>query len=208
MRCKVLFGCVFALMLTIAAAPASAQVTYAGHQDHPRFSVGGAFSTYNMDWGGGYVLGGTVWADWHPPFMDGMLHDFSIEAEARDLSGKRGTYPTSTLPQSGRPELPRTDTIGGGLLYHPQRFRFHRFEPYAKGLISYGSIDFTLNDPYYSHDTRTLYALGGGVNYRVSHRITARVDYEYQFWPDLLGNGLNPQGFSFGAAYNFGGHWR
>lgn len=207
MRCKVLFGSILALLLAVLASSASAQVTYAGHQDHPRFSVGGAFSTYNMDWGPGQVLGTTIWADWHPPFMDGFLHDFSIEAEARDLSGHRGTVPSGQL-QSGKPILPRTDTLGGGLIYHPARFRFYRFEPYAKGLISYGSIDFTLANPNYSHDSRTLYSLGGGLNYRVSHRITARADYEYQFWPSLLGGGLDPRGFSFGAAYNFGGHWR
>lgn len=206
MRCKVLFGCVLALMLTIVAAPARAQVVFAGHEGHPRFSVGGGISAFNEDWGHGYMYGPTIWADWHPPLMDHFyLSNFSIEAEARDVTWDKGTHPSQF----------RTATVGGGLLYHARRFRFFGFEPYVKGLASFGGIDFgngtktTLGgQPVYSHDTRTVYALGGGLDYRVSHRITARADYEYQWWPQFLGpNSLDPRGFTFGALYNFGGHW-
>ncbi len=200
MRCKMLFGCVLAAVLTFVAGPASAQVVFAGQQDHPRFSVGGGFSAFDENWAHGDMYGPTIWANWHPPFMDHFyLSNLSIDAEAKDITWDKGGHPSNF----------RTATVGGGLLYHAHRFRFYRFEPYVKGTVSFGGINFMVGNPYYTHDTRTVYALGGGLDYRVSHRVTARVDYEYQWWPQFLGpNSLNPNGFTFGALYNFGGHWR
>lgn len=207
MRCKVLFGCILAVVLAATAAPVMAQATYAGFEDHPRFSVGGGFSAFDTDFGGKYLYGPTLWADWHPGFLDNfLLHNFSIEAQARDITwDKSNLGPNSNF---------REATAGGGLLYHARRFHFFGFDPFVKGLVSFGGIDFgttnpTPGAPAYTHDTRTVYSLGGGVDYRISHRVTARADYEYQWWPQFLGpNALTPNGFTVGAAYNFGGHWR
>ena len=205
MQRKFLFGSILALLSIFSVLNASAQAIYAAREGASRLSIGAGFSTYDQDWGPGQVLGSTVWVDLHPPFMDGFLHDFSIELEGRDLSANRGTITNPVSPVVGRPILPRTDTIGGGILFEPRRLRFHRFQPYAKALIGYGSIDFTLsNAPAYSHDTRTEYAFGGGVDFRINRRLSARADYEYQFWPSFLSGTLNPQGLTVGASYNFG----
>jgi hypothetical protein len=54
------------------------------------------------------------------------------------------------------------------------------------------------------------YAPGAIVDYRVSRRLSARVDYEFQVWPSFKGipttttsgtGGLTPNGFSFGVSY-------
>jgi opacity protein-like surface antigen len=46
------------------------------------------------------------------------------------------------------------------------------------------------------------YAIGGGLDIRVTKHITVRaIDLEYQHWN--YGNGLTPIAFTVGAAYRF-----
>lgn len=62
------------------------------------------------------------------------------------------------------------------------------------------------------------YAPGGTVEYRLTHQISVRGDYEFQFWPSFAGpasfnpntgtvvqhaDGLTPNGFSLGVTYRF-----
>jgi opacity protein-like surface antigen len=208
MQIKFLVGCITAL-LAFSAFPASAQSVYAAHEDRPRFSIGAGFSDFSQDWGNNpRVLGTTFYADYRPPFLPDFLNGLSLQLEARDLRWNRGTYPANVFPPTaaGKPIVPRTDTLGGGLIYHAERLKFHKFVPYAKGIVSFGSIDFTLpHSPTYSHDTRTVTSLGGGLDYRLARRLTLRGDYEYQWWPQMFSaNALNPNGFTIGALYNFG----
>jgi hypothetical protein len=44
-----------------------------------------------------------------------------------------------------------------------------------------------------------------GLEYHAIHRLWVRADYEYQIWPNLLGDGrnLDPQGFTLGVSYDF-----
>jgi opacity protein-like surface antigen len=64
-------------------------------------------------------------------------------------------------------------------------------------------MDFISSDPYYKHDTRTVNAWGGGVQYRIVPHVWAKADYEYQFWSTLLNGTPDPQGFTFGVMYDF-----
>jgi opacity protein-like surface antigen len=105
----------------------------------------------------------------------------------------------------------RQDTISGGLRYIYNR---GRFAPYAKALGGLGSADFPKGTYGGSierqHDTFTVLTLGGGLDYKLAHRVYLRADYEYQFWFDY-GRGIgkpgfgtiNPNGFSIGASYKF-----
>jgi len=75
-------------------------------------------------------------------------------------------------------------------------------------LIDLGSVDFNIGPPLpgykpYTHDTRTVEAPGGGLEFRVFHGILLRADYEYQMWPDFLSKTLDPQGFTVGVQYDF-----
>jgi hypothetical protein len=101
-------------------------------------------------------------------------------------------------------EIPghRMDTGLGGPYY--QWRKYERIRPYGKYMFGFGSLDFP-NGTNYTHDTRTIYAPGAGVDILIWRGVQARVDYEYQFWPNLFGpNSLTPNGFSFGAEYDFG----
>lgn len=155
-------------------------------------TVGVGYSNFYTDWSG-RLSGPMLWADWNFDRGPSLLHGFGIEVEARDLNYDRTGADTNL----------RMDTAGGGPIYTWLHYR--KFHPYAKFLMSYGSIDFNIGAPDYSHDTRTVYAPGGGIEYRVSRNVWLRGNYEYQFWTDFFNhNALNPQGFTIGAAYNFG----
>jgi len=183
-----------ALLLTLAF-PLFGQVVPSATAAGRPFSAGGGFSNYDVDWAHGRMDGATIWIDWHGELGPAFLHGLGIEAEARDIRfGGSSSQPTNL----------RYDTAGGGLIYSYRRYR--NFRPYVKAIVSQGSLDFQIGDPYYTHDTRIVYAPGGGVDYRIFGHVWARADYEYQVWPDLFRkqNALDPQGFTVGALYNFG----
>jgi hypothetical protein len=72
------------------------------------------------------------------------------------------------------------ETYSAGIRYH---FNFRRFQPYAKGLIGFGDFNFPYNDGKGRYLVATM---GGGVDYRLNHRIHIRVaDAEYQDWPQF-----------------------
>lgn len=196
MRWKVPLIPVLALFFAIAAIPAASQVAPAADQGRWPIAVGGGISDYSLDWGASRrMMGITAWADWNFLKLPSVFSGLGIEVEGRDINFNR----PSSLSRM------RQDTILGGALYTWRRYR--RFQPYGKYLLGFGSIDFPPfpNIPNYSHDTRTVYAPGAGVNYCVWHKVSVRADYEYQFWHAIFGsNDLNPNGITIGAIYDFG----
>jgi Outer membrane protein beta-barrel domain len=184
----ILTGFLFAVTL-----PAFSQVAPAYKAPGVPWSVGIGPSSYDVDWGHGRMLGGTVWADWYPEQIRDLTHirGFGLEMEARDISLDQNLPAQKNM---------RQDTAGGGPILN-----WHltdRFHPYFKGLFEDGSVDF-YPLPGYSHDTRLLIAPGGGFEYRFLGPLNVRADYEYQIWVGkLIGNTLNPQGFTVGIAYD------
>ena len=175
----------------------SAQVVPAAEQHGLPLVVGVGFSDFNSDWNygvrGGRLAGGTVWADWNFYGAPSFLHGLGIEAEARDLNYAR----TGNVPNM------RQDTAQIGAIYTWRHYQ--RVHPYAKYLAGLGSIDFQHTDPHYSHDTRTVYTPGGGVEYRAWRNVWVRGDYEYQFWTDFFRHHtMNPNGVTLGVSYDFG----
>jgi opacity protein-like surface antigen len=157
-------------------------------------SIGGGFSKTQLDWNGQHMYGPVIWADWTLARVPFKLQGLGVELEVRDTNYDR---PIS-IPRM------RQTTFGGGAIYTWRHFR--RFSPYGKFLLNYGSIDFTVQDPNYRHDTRTVYTAGGGGEYRTLGNIWLRGEYEYQFWPNLFQGHqtLDPQVITIGAAYKFG----
>jgi opacity protein-like surface antigen len=178
-------------LLAAAAVPALSQVVAEANEGGIPLSIGVGYSNFASDWSG-RLAGPTLWIDWNPYGGPSFLRGFGIEAEGRDLNYER-TGGVGNL---------RQDTAEGGLLYTWRRHR--NFHPYGKFLVGYGSIDFTLhNDPYYHHDSRTLLAPGGGVEFRAWRNVWVRGDYEYQFWRDFFNHhALNPQGPTIGISYD------
>jgi opacity protein-like surface antigen len=190
------------MMAAIFAATASSvysQVVPAtrGSAGRLPLSVGGGYSYFDVDWGKTRMGGYAGWIDVPMPGMPYFLNGLMIEAEGRDVLWNPGDKGKTFSQRTG----------GGGVLYEMHRFR--DFKLYAKGLVSYGFIDFggclvSCNTTHpYTNDSRVTYAPGGGMEYRIHRNIWARADYEYQFWPHFLGKTLDPQGFTFGAMYDF-----
>jgi Outer membrane protein beta-barrel domain len=100
-----------------------------------------------------------------------------------------------------------------------------RYRPYRRGPVSFwvktlfgGGWITTPNYPEVGSlkGSYFMYAPGGTVDYRLTHRISLRADYEYQIWPSFQApttysgvtpephNGpLTPNGFSVGVTYRF-----
>lgn len=81
--------------------------------------------------------------------------------------------------------------------------RYGRFTPYGKALFGYGKMNFEAN---YANGRFADIALGGGVDYDLTKRISVRAfDFEYQLWPNwesFAGSQtLKPYGGSAGVAY-------
>lgn len=172
---KIFYLCLPLFMAWQAGAQVAPEVDY--HQI--KMKIGGEFSAYKPNYGSQFLYGIGAYADVDLPRWVG------IEVEGRTLSFNK--YQNKL----------RMDTGTGGVRF----FMTHRrFTPYVKGAMGFGSIDFPFHGPY-SHNTYTFYTITGGVDYRLSHHIYLRGNYEYQSWPDFLGRGLNPQGINIGAAY-------
>jgi hypothetical protein len=77
--------------------------------------------------------------------------------------------------------------------------RFGRAQVYGKAMIGLGRMTFPNK---YGYGTFTALAFGGGMEYVLSRKITARGDFEFQDWPNFLpGETMRPYGVSVGMAY-------
>jgi opacity protein-like surface antigen len=144
------------------------------------------------------MYGVTAWADWGILLGPSWVRGFSIEVEGRYIDwGESANQPRLKIGSGG-----------GGAVYawHPER----SIHPYGKFLMSFGglggfSFPTSPGQPPYTHDTRTDYAAGGGLQIRATRHVWVRADYEYQFWNKLFAGQKtwDPQGFTLGAEYNF-----
>jgi opacity protein-like surface antigen len=189
--------CILATLVLVflnSAFLAFSQVRPAAREGQVPLTVGGGFSDYSADWGPGRRIDGTsVWIDWYPWFIPRRLRGLGFDFEGRDLSFGR----SSELPSNFR-----QDTAGGGVIYSVHHWT--KFRPYGKGLIEYGSFDFDIGSPTYHHDTRTVEAMGAGLDYHAWGPIWVRGDYEYQVWQQMFNRGNpTPNGFTIGAVYDF-----
>jgi opacity protein-like surface antigen len=176
---------VLAALFFLSTVPVFAQVAPAARVHGIPLGVGAGISDYSLDYGSGRrMIGVSAWADYS------IFRGLGIEAEGTDIFAAKPDSLTRMNQKS----------IKGGAIY-----RYHSIfhvRPYVKGLIGLGSIDFPSNNPLYTHDTYTLWAAGGGVEYKTWRNVYIRADYEYQNWIDFRGNhALNPNGFTIGATY-------
>jgi hypothetical protein len=176
---------VLAALITFSTLPVFAQVVAAGKIGGLPLGVGGGLSDYSIDFGHDRrMIGISAWADYN------LFHGLGIEAEGTSIFADKPDAVTR-MKQS---------TIKGGAIYRARPFWGIR--PYAKGLVGLASIDFPSHDPFYTHDDFTMYAVGGGAEYKIWKTLYARGDYEYQFWPNVFGpHTLDPNGFTIGATY-------
>ncbi len=78
-------------------------------------------------------------------------------------------------------------------------YQFKNSTLYGKVLIGYGKMTF---DPDGSHGNFTDVAFGGGMDVRLTRKISLRAfDFEYQDWPKWGNSSLHPYGGSVGIGY-------
>lgn len=161
-------------LLVIACSAALGQVAESGDLGRARISVGTTASYYYLQYGGVKNLGLTAYLDADSPTRLGF------EGEGRWLQ----FHETNDI-------LARTYLAGPR--YH---FTVGRFQPYLKGLSGLGLFNFTYN---YAHGSYYVIAGGGGLDYRLSPRWSARVDGEYQYWPQFTFGSMSSGGISIGV---------
>jgi opacity protein-like surface antigen len=189
---------ILAALFLAASFPAFSQVVPATKEDHLPLVVGVGFSYFYTEMFSQRVEAPTVWADWSFNHGPSFLHGFGIEAEIRDLDFGQPPYNANF----------QMFTAGGGPIYTLRHYR--NFHPYGKFLVDYGSmnhIKISGFPSWYTRDNWTIYAPGGGIEYRAWRNVWVRADYEYQFWrADFFNTNtfLNPEGFTIGASYDFG----
>jgi len=168
------------------------QVYPAGYHRSVPMKLGVGLSNFDTDWAG-RISGPNLWVNWRIGQAPSFLNGLGVAIEARDLNYAR----TADIPKL------RFDTATAGPIYtFGERRTIHGYGEFLMGL---GSIDFHSANKTYSHDTRTIYGPGAGLECLIGSRLRLRAGYEYQFWPDLFHHhALNPSGFTIGTAYDFG----
>jgi opacity protein-like surface antigen len=171
----------------LGPAIASGQVAAASIGGRPSLYVGGYYSNFNSDFNGAgksamRLSGAGVYVDW-------------------DLFGRLGAEGEARFLRFNQVNNFHSDHYLAGPRYS---MRFGKYRPYAKLLLGAGEVNYPFNLAYGGYFSLVP---GGGLDYQLTRRFSARADYEYQFWPTAPGlpgapsNGLNPNGFSAGIGY-------
>jgi len=173
------------LLLAASALSAHAQVVPAATARGWSLSAGGEASVAQPDYAGTGV------AQTSPNRLYGIgayvdmkfSRWVQVEGEAR--------FMTFNPYYFGIPPTPNSETT---YLIGPRLpiFTFKKATPYGKFLWGLGSAQFLTG-------TSQVLAYGGGVDYKLSRRFTARADMEYQMW--RVHPTLYPYGLSLGVAY-------
>ena len=168
--------CIMAGLLLLAGRSAGAQARESAERGGTYFWVGGGASAYYMQYGGGKNLGVTGYFD------ADSIRRFGFEAEGRWLE----FHQNNNI---------HAETYLGGPRYH---FNMGRFQPYVKGLAGLGYFNFTYN---YAYGRYFVIAPGGGLDYRLTPRLSVRADGEYQYWPQFTFGPMSSGGLSIGLRY-------
>ena len=175
-----------------------AQVAPAAGTTHAPLSASVGFGMDYMsgDWGRGDInrFGPSAWG------TVTIWHDVSLIAEGHSMIVGGNDLASQFKYVSG----------GGGLVWISDYFG--RFQPLLKAEAGFGSLSHPPNAFVggHLHDTRTVYTLGGGVEYHTWGRLWTHVEYDYDFFTDFhsaasnQNHSLNPRGFTFGETYRFG----
>jgi opacity protein-like surface antigen len=166
-----------------------AQVVAAGRGGNQQLYVGGIFSDFNPDYGYQRLYAAGAYADYY------LTPRLGAEAEVRFLRFNQLNH----IHEDNY-------LIGPKISYRKKRYNF-----YGKALVGVASLNFPYN---FANGSYFAVEFGGGLDYRVAHRLYARAEYDYQIWPGFVGPpdpnpvplvnrpyGLSPNGFTLGIAY-------
>lgn len=169
--------CLALLLVAVAGErSASAQAAESANAGRAMISVGVAASGFTLQYGDRKILGLTAWVD------ADTIRRLGIEGELRRLE-----YHEKANVHA--------ETYLAGVRYH---FNYNRMQPYVKVLGGVGHFNFPYN---FATGNYFVIAGGGGLDYRLSRRWTARADFEYQEWPQFTFGAMNSVGGSLGIRY-------
>jgi Outer membrane protein beta-barrel domain len=195
---------IFVLLFVPVAMRAQAPESTVG--GNSTFWAGGEISSFNPDFScssskpfgcPNQLVGPTALFD-----LD-VAPKWGVEGEAR------------WLHWNGPDKQIESNYLGGGRY---RAIRYGRLDAWVKMLFGAGLIT-TPNypEPGSLKGSYFAYVPGGTLQYRLTHRISLRGDYEYEIWPSFAGppsysssgaliqhqDGLTPNGFSLGVSYRF-----
>jgi hypothetical protein len=174
LRGNALFSLAILLLCFAMPHAASAQTIPEGDAGGYRLTVGAMATGYKLQYGDIKMLGVAAIAD-----ID-TNRRVGFEGEAQWLM----FHETADV---------HTSTYLVGPRYH---LTYGRFQPYAKGLVGFGMFTYPYN---LGHDNDFVIAPGGGVDFRITHRIRWRIaDIEYQVWPQFHYGAMSSYGLSTG----------
>ncbi|HUY94652.1 MAG TPA: outer membrane beta-barrel protein [Terracidiphilus sp.] len=170
------------VLLLAAASLAAAQAVPDAEKGRASLWAGAGYSRFQPDFGPNTMGGVTGFASLN-------LGRWGVDANLRFLRFNSFHGETQTHYLAG-----------------PRYFLFPmgRLKPFAGLLFGVGTIHYPFeigNGSYFA------YAPYGGAEFRLTHRVALRADYEYQFWPAAPGiagepnHGLTPSGLTIGAAW-------
>ncbi len=176
----------------VLSVPCLAQVAPAANTSSANFSIGGGLDYWQGDWKGVNRFGPSAW------FSTEIWKGLGINAEGHSM-----------IFGGGAPSPKYKYYVGeAGAMYTFHHYR--TIHPYVKGEMGFGALSWPHKPTsHYTHDTRTTWAIGGGVELKTFKHIWTRVDYTYDGFPDFLSqvtgqhHTLNPNGFAVGPTYHF-----
>jgi hypothetical protein len=176
----------FTIFLFAGAVAADAQVVHSATGRQVSITAGGMASMFQPDYAGF----GIAQAGPQPLFGVGAYVDVRLrrwvqfEAEGRWLRWNQYNGISQDNYLIG-PRLPV--------------YRFWKATVYGKALGGFSRMSF---DTYGDHGNFTDLAFGGGVDVKLTRKISVRAaDFEYHFWPQWGNSTLKPYGASMGVSY-------
>jgi hypothetical protein len=181
---------IFSCLIFSAGTIACAQVTPSAYRGQMTLTAGAFGSAFQPDYAGGGVPGASPYRLYgFGAYVDLKLTRWiGFEGEAR------------WLRQNSFVNI-RQDNylVGPRVPIREYAFRKIHATPYGKALVGLGKMNFEYNSAY---GRFTDIALGGGVDVKVTRRISVRAfDFEYQLWPNWINGTLKPYGASAGIGY-------
>ena len=162
--------------LVVVAPSLHAQAAYTAERT-TRIQAGFGFLALNPDYRPGNIIGLSAWGD----------YDFS-----KYVGAEISTHFAEFITPDDLSE--NSYMIGPRLIY-----RHKRLTAYGKVLVGRATIT---NQQYNLSSSYNMYALGGGLEYRLGRRFNVRlVDFEQQEWPDFAPHTLAPTAMTFGVSY-------
>jgi hypothetical protein len=195
MRLKYFPHILAAFVCSLAVAAYSQVLAPGSEHDGLPITVGAGASYMNPSFNGGSLLGETLWIDMAPP-VPVRLQGLGLEIEGEEIGTAKPTNATQV----------REQVAAGGVTYSFGYFR--RFEPHVKFMEGFGNAEYVPNGHRFNQ-TRSVTIAGGGFTYPFAAGLSARADYEYQWWPNfwvkapayISGPALTPSGVSVGLTY-------